>query len=356
MTSFPDGDGTYRTTPGSTPRRFSSTNQPAAAIHPRNDLNALTGTDWIKFTKTWFVHDAPPRREEEIQHPAKYPETMVIPFLEFFTKPGAWVLDPFSGVGSTLVACRLTGRNGVGIEIVPKYASMARSRLGQHSGNPGSEAGLSEEAHNTQQAQLFTASAVRRDGPDPSTARTSEPVHPQEENHDNTTRQMIVKGDATQLLYLWESLNLPPVDFAITSPPYWNMLTRSRGGVKSVHKQRAEQGLDTVYSSDTRDLGNIADYELFIEKLGDVFDAVHRLTRSGKYLVVVCQNMRTPGGEVKPFAWDLTRRLSRTWLFQGERIWCQDDKQLGIWGYPRVFVPNYHHHYCLVFRKAPITG
>jgi hypothetical protein len=37
--------------------------------------------------------------------------------------------------------------------------------------------------------------------------------------------------------------------------------------------------------------------------------------------------------------------------FQGERIWCQDSKKLGIWGYPTVFVPNYHHHYCLIFRR-----
>ena len=57
-----------------------------------------------------------------------------------------------------------------------------------------------------------------------------------------------------------------------------------------------------------------------------------------------------PHGEVLPLAWDLARRISRTWLFQGERIWCQNSKPLGIWGYPRVFVPNYHHHYCLIFR------
>jgi len=61
---------------------------------------------------------------------------------------------------------------------------------------------------------------------------------------------------------------------------------------------------------------------------------------------------------VRMLAWDLARRIERPgraatrWLFQGERIWCQNTKPLGIWGYPAVFVPNYHHHYCLIFRKV----
>ena len=69
-------------------------------------------------------------------------------------------------------------------------------------------------------------------------------------------------------------------------------------------------------------------------------------------MVVVIQNLRAPSGEVLPLAWDLARRISQTWLFQGERIWCQNSKRLGIWGYPSVFVPNYHHHYCLIFRNT----
>ncbi len=66
---------------------------------------------------------------------------------------------------------------------------------------------------------------------------------------------------------------------------------------------------------------------------------------------LVAQNLRDPQGEVRTIPWDLARRLARQWQFQGERIWCQNTKPLGIWGYPKIFVPNYHHHYCLVFRK-----
>ena len=38
-------------------------------------------------------------------------------------------------------------------------------------------------------------------------------------------------------------------------------------------------------------------------------------------------------------------------MFKGEKIWCQDNKKLGIWGYPSEFVSNVHHHYCLIFKK-----
>jgi DNA modification methylase len=140
-------------------------------------------------------------------------------------------------------------------------------------------------------------------------------------------------------------------DFLLTSPPYWSMLRTSRGGVESAQKKRAANGLDTHYSDDENDLGNITDYEEFVEALGGIFDGCRDLLKPGKYLVVVVQNLRAPGGEVKPLAWDLARRISRSYSFQGERIWCQNSKPLGIWGYPKIFVPNYHHHYCLVFQK-----
>jgi len=124
----------------------------------------------------------------------------------------------------------------------------------------------------------------------------------------------------------------------------------------------------------------VRDYGKFIEGLGKVFDRVRRCVKEGKYLVVVAQNLRDPEGDVRPLAWDLARRIegasalkyrssqsgrrqapaeqSKTgkgrprWQFQGERIWCQNTKPLGIWGYPKIFVPNYHHHYCMIFRKC----
>jgi DNA modification methylase len=283
-----------------------------------NDLNDLTGTEWIKFTRTWFVCDSPRywRNKDTELHPARFPEEMVSEFLQFFTKRGGFVLDPFVGSGATLVACSENERIGVGFEVNSDYARVAARRA----------------------------------------------------STDNLTPQVVVQGDARDINYadVWQTgrarleafgmtfrRGFPQFDFVITSPPYWSMLGTSRGGVFSKHKQRAASGLDTVYSKRSDDLGNIADYSEFIAALGEVFDGVRKCVKPGKYMVVVAQNLRDPDGEIRPLAWDLARRIGRTWQLQGERIWCQNTKPLGIWGYPKIFVPNYHHHYCLIFRKRP---
>ena len=264
-------------------------------------LNDLSGKEWVKFTKSWFVHDPPPRKGNEFLHPAKFPETMIKGFIKFFTKKENIVFDPFLGSGSTLVASMETGRNGIGIELMKKYAKISKERCSQES--------------------LF-----------------------------NSIKQKVIEGDSSKIDEIWKENNLPEVDFIITSPPYWNMLKKSRGGVKSAQKKRQEMGLDTHYSEDKRDVGNIDDYEVFIEKIGDIFDKTYEVLKRGKYMVVIIQNVRT-NGEVKPLAWDLQRRISKKFTFVGEKIWCQDAKMLGIWGYPSTFVTNVHHHYCLVFQK-----
>lgn len=282
---------------------------------PRNLLNDLTGTEWIKFTRTWFVCDSPryhKNRQTEL-HPARYPEEMVAQFLRFFTKRGGWVLDPFAGSGATLVACAEEGRHGVGIELSARYADTIRLRIALQDPPQtvicGDARTLSTPAcWDADRSALLTTGLPFHDG-------------------------------------------LPQFDFSISSPPYGAMLHTSRGGVFSKQQQRANKGLDTAYSLDPQDVGNTADHVQFVEELGRIYRGVAQLLRPDAYLVIVIQNYRAPSGEVIPLAWDLARELARDLLFQGERIWCQNTKPLGIWGYPSTFVPNYHHHYCLIFRN-----
>ena len=280
-----------------------------------NDLNDLSGKEWIKFTRTWFVCDSPRyyRNKPTELHPARYPEEMVAEFLRFFTKRGGAVLDPFAGSGATLVACAENERVGVGIELSERYARVAARRAAN---------------------LFFPQSVMRGDAREASTAAFWQ----------DRREELEESGVEFQR-------GLPQFDFVITSPPYWRMLGTSRGGVFSKHRQRAANGLDTVYSRSRDDLGNIADYAEFVRALAKVFAGLRKCVKPGKYMVVVAQNLRDPDGEIRPLAWDLARRIGRTWQFQGERVWCQNTKPLGIWGYPKVFVPNYHHHYCLIFRK-----
>lgn len=274
---------------------------------PDSPLNDLTGTEWIRFTRSWFVAAPPPRTAAERGHPAKFPEALCEEFLRFFTKRGMWVLDPFAGTGSTLVAARRLGRHAIGIELDPEFAELARARS-----NGGAE---------------------------------------------GTGSARVLTGDARGLAAMFRAHELPRVQFVLTSPPYWDMLSKSRGGVTSIHRERARTGLRTVYSADPRDLGNLHEYAAFVDAVVDVLTAAAEQLEVGRYLVVVLQNLRDADGRVRRLAWDVAARLDGPLLaFQGERIWCQDAKRLGIWGYPVTFVPNYHHHYCLIFRRGGPGG
>lgn len=282
-------------------------------LNRRNTLNDLSGTQWIKATKSWLVCDSRRyhRNRDTELHPARYPEELVAQFLRFFTKTDGWVLDPFCGSGATLVAALEERRNAVGIELSERYATMAQSRL------QGLRDGCTAEVVRADARQV-AAPDLWADGPAP-----------------------------------LEDNGLPHFDFIMTSPPYWNMLRKSRGGVQSTHKERAAQGLDTDYGESDGNLGLVTDYDEFVEQLGRVFDGCAQVLKPKKYMVIVAQNVRVPDGYVRPLAWDIARRVSGVpeLTFQGERIWCQDSKKLGIWGYPTTFVPNYHHHYCLIFRR-----
>ena len=56
--------------------------------------------------------------KDEVNMKSYIPESN---FISFFTKSGQSVIDPFAGIGTTLVACQRTKRKGIGIELNKKY-------------------------------------------------------------------------------------------------------------------------------------------------------------------------------------------------------------------------------------------
>jgi DNA modification methylase len=46
-----------------------------------------------------------------------------------YTQQGDWVLDPMVGSGTTLVECRLLGRNGIGVDVNPQALMLTMDRL-----------------------------------------------------------------------------------------------------------------------------------------------------------------------------------------------------------------------------------
>ena len=69
-----------------------------------------------------------PRPAVSPLHPTQKPLELVERAIENSSPPGATVLDPFCGAGTTLIACERTGRRGVGVEIDPRYVAATIAR------------------------------------------------------------------------------------------------------------------------------------------------------------------------------------------------------------------------------------
>lgn len=270
-------------------------------FNKKNRLNDLTGKEWTLFTKSWFIFDAVPsdlKEERELSkkvglksddHPATYSPTMMADFIYFFTKKGQLVLDPFCGIGSTLVGCDRTGREGIGIELNPKYAEIAKLR----------------------------------------------------------TKQKIIVGNSLDIKRIWKERDLPKVDFCISSPPYWNILHRSTRDFKD---KRIKNGYDVTYSEKEEDLGNIEDYNSFLDKVCSVYKNIYDLMNNMAYICIIVKNVKKEG-KIYTLSWDIAKKLDGLFVLKDERIWCQDKIALNPFGYPFAWTSNIVHHYCLILRK-----
>lgn len=70
------------------------------------------------------------------EHPATMPLSMAVDHILSWTNEGDTVLDPFMGSATTAIACIKTGRKFTGIEIEPKYFSIACQRIKEASQQP----------------------------------------------------------------------------------------------------------------------------------------------------------------------------------------------------------------------------
>lgn len=62
------------------------------------------------------------------KHPTQKPLGVLARLIQASTQPGAWILDPFSGSGTTGIAANLLGRRYLGLEIEEEYLAMSKAR------------------------------------------------------------------------------------------------------------------------------------------------------------------------------------------------------------------------------------
>jgi len=90
------------------------------------------------YRKTVFQIPRPKKSED---HPTMKPVELIEPMIHNSSKKDWVVFDPFTGSGSTLIACARTGRRFVGMEFEPCYADVCRRRWGEWARSKGEDPG-----------------------------------------------------------------------------------------------------------------------------------------------------------------------------------------------------------------------
>lgn len=274
-----------------------------ASVSPKNTLNDLTSKEWLsESVSVWTQRGLGAGHAEaaiEKLHPAPFSYQDVSRLIRMLSKQGGRVLDPFNGVGSTLKACALEGREGIGFELYPHFAELTRVRLSTE---------LPDDLE-----------------PPP---------------------QTVYEGDARILA---AKLEEGTIDFIVTSPPYWGILNKKAD--HKVKSARVDHGLATNYGDDSRDLGNIENYDGFIEELATTLAACGQALKPKGYMALIVGDFRHKS-RYYMFHADIVRALEpHGYVLQAMNVLYQRHKRVFPYGYPYAYVPNVHHQNIVILRK-----
>ncbi len=271
------------------------------ATDPRNQLNDLSGREWTYALRSVIATRYPTSGAESYAHglrrahPSPKPPQLMAELIRFFTKRGARVLDPFAGVGGTLLACALEQRRGVGVELSLEYAEIY--------------------------AQVCATLGL--------------------------APQPLVVGDARRLAE-YEEVREAPFDLVLTDPPYAAMMARPKTG----ERKKRGHGEATPFTADPADLGNL-DYQAFLPALREVLAAALAQLRPRGHMVLFTKDLQPTREHHNMLHADIVAELLALpeLSFRGYRIWHDMSQNLYPFGYPFAFVAHQVHQFILIFRK-----
>lgn len=79
----------------------------------------------------WLIPNVKSNHIEKTEHPCQFPVELIERLVLSMTNEDHWVLDPFLGTGTTIIAAIRHKRRGAGAETVMKYVHLARQRIEQ---------------------------------------------------------------------------------------------------------------------------------------------------------------------------------------------------------------------------------
>ena len=297
--------------------------------HPANDLNELSGEEWLYFTKSVWTTAYPSElgHQRRKAHGANKPPRLMARLIEFFTKSGELVLDPFAGVGGTLLGAAITRgpRRAIGLELDDRWIAIFR--------------------------ETVEALASERDGAGPDLADLG-PQDPGGVRGFDPSGLEMRHGDARTLLGAVPDAS---VDLVTTDPPYNVQLPMTMAGGRLAEAHANRRTDYAMVSTHDADLANLPDYPAFLDAMQDVLAECHRVLRPGRYAVLIVRDAYQ-GGRYLFTASDLAARADAVGLVpKGDIAWYQAGTRLRPYGYPRSFVPNIAHQHIVVLRKAPVA-
>jgi adenine-specific DNA-methyltransferase len=77
----------------------------------------------------WTIPNVKSNHVEKTGHPCQFPVELIERLVLALTREGDWVLDPFLGTGTSIIAAVRHQRRGIGAELVRKYIEISKSRI-----------------------------------------------------------------------------------------------------------------------------------------------------------------------------------------------------------------------------------
>lgn len=275
-----------------------------------NHLNCLSAKDWIKSQiGVWQVfYEKRDVRDKDV-HPAVMPIALAKRAIELFTHRGELVLDPFNGIGTTLLAAKDLDRNAIGFDINDRYCRSSKERLSQAKLGGGAQ-------------------------------------------------QLVIHDDARNIPNYLEK---ETIQLIFTSPPYANLLNRkrlnkSRRGDLRDNKQylRVEQ-----YSQDENDLGTL-EIDNYARELKKIYAGLLPLVRPRGHNVINVPDMWWSDGKfgrrVPIHTYVFHAMLEAGFELRNTIIWDRTNivNQVGIFGWPSNYITmGTTFEYLLDFWRAP---
>jgi DNA modification methylase len=273
---------------------------------PDNKINCLTAKEWIQSqVAIWeFYYSGRDVRDKNV-HPAVFPVALPTKCIQLFTHEGELVLDPFVGIGTTLLAAQDTNRNAVGFDLKKEYVDFCRERLGQ--------------------SRLV-----------------------------GSTRQLAIQDDAKNIS---QYLRPETVSLCVTSPPYANMLNRPRKNKSIRGNLRNNEHYLTVqqYSNDPRDLGTM-DARKYADAIGEIYAGILPAMKSKAHCVINLTDLWWENKRILVHVYVIEAMQRAGYELRNIIIWDRRNlvNRVGIFGWPNNYITlGTTFEYILDFWKPP---